>query len=917
MTIRLLWIIVLAATTSACVNWRPPPRFGDLLAQERALRFQHDIRLYTLKNGMSVALLPDRRTNLVTVDARYRVGFSEDPSGRAGLAHLVEHLTFEARTGADRATLGDRLGEAALQYNAFTNHDVTHYTAITLANRLADVLELEAQRLEMTCAQLDEGIFSRERDVVLEEVAERRTPWSDLQLELSRTLWGQDHPYARGNHEVAEVTRDEACRFFDSYYAPDRLTLVVTGDFDPDRIAYAIGKRFSEITRQSSAERTAVQAAGLTGTRSRHQADVDQAVALVFFPAPSWGSKDAVLHELALSRLRQVLAQADRRHSWIRDVSVSTLGAGRAQLLRVAITVDAPERLGSAVEELFSRAPSMFEDVGPYQGANLLGRLQTGYMTSYESFTDRGAWLADYLTYTQHNGFMVPELETLASTTMVEADRYARTRFVPEKSHIALIEPSGKVVAAAQGGVASGREPDLAPWRAPVDRLEAQRPIPAPTMRARSKADEMILANGLRVLLAPDPSSALIDARLVFPHGSASDPRDRRGLASAAAHLLEPDSGRRYHIADALMLEWGMSVGTQHDLEVHETSTVFKIRGSANKADWHVWRLQWIIDQWVYRSYSVDIFREDAVQASAEDEDPAGALSLQLLFGAEHPYAIRGPADDDWSWLTWEELERYRAAYYVPRGATLIVSGGFELEPMREHIRTLFEPWADAAVAPPVLVPVAQPTPGPSWVGTRDPSRTQVELMVAFATSSAPDREQAARLVLREMITDRLRIVREGMGASYGVEVSYAAGSGGGLLYASSALEPSRAAKAAKAIVSEFEALRTGAGAMAEEFVRARRRALAAVLADAAGVTAVADELEYAVRRGLPLNHFDQLALAISKVTPAEVAAVAAADLDRRRMVVSVTASPGRLDEVMTGLGATQPVLFDEQKTRR
>jgi zinc protease len=912
-TLRFLMLIALGIAISACTGWRAAPRFGDLRAEDRALQFRHDIHLYTLKNGMTVALLPDRRTNLVTVDARYRVGIADDPIGRTGLAHLVEHLTFEARTGTDQATLGNRLGEAVLQNNAFTNHDVTHYMATALANRLADVIELEAQRLEMTCEQLDDALFSRERDVVLEELAERHSSWSDVYLEISQAVWGADHPYARLDHQVADVTKEEVCRFIRGHYAPDRLTLVVTGDFDPDKVSHAIGKRFSRITRKSDGARPAVREAELKGTRSRHKADVDDAVAIVTFPAPSWGSKDDVLHQLALRRLQQVMAEADSEHAWITEVGVATLGAGRAQLTHVTISVDDPKRLSQAVEVLFAKAPSMFDDVGPYQASNLLGRIQTSYVTSYDSFASRGAWLADYLTYTQHNGFMVPELEALASTTMVDADRYARASFVPEKSHIALVEPSGKV-AAARSSVASGREPDLAPWRAPVDRSEAQRPIPAPARRVRGMVHEMTLDNGLRVLLVPDPTSFLVDARLVFPHGSASEPPDRQGLARAAATLLEPTSTRRYRAGEVLLLGWGMSVGTQHDQAVDETATVFRARGSSNRGDWHVWRLLWLIDQCGYAGESVETFRDDVIRASAEDVDPAGARALELLFGAGHPYAAPPPAGGAWSWLTPGELEDFRESYYVPRGATLIVTGGFELETMRKHVLTLFEPWSGSVDELPAPMPAARPAEGPSWIGTRDSSRTQVGLVVAFATASEPDHEQAARMVLSEMVNDRLRVVREGMGAAYGVQVSYMAGKGGGAFYVSSDLDPARAAKAAKAIVSELEALRTSAGTMAEEFVRARRRALANTMADAAGVSAVADELEYAVRRGLPVDHFDQLALAISHLTPAQVAAVAAADLDRRRMVVSVSAPSERLDAVMTELGAARPAIFDKKK---
>ncbi len=915
MTLRLLLLIALATATSACLGLRMPPRFGNLRAESRPFEFHHGIRLYTLSNGMRVVLVPDSRTNLVTVDARYRVGAAEDPPGRAGLAHLVEHLTFEARVGFDQANLGNRLGEATLGYNAYTTHDYTHYTATALSPQLSDVLELEAQRLELTCAQLDDDVFSRERDVVLEEEAQRRTSWGDLQREISRAVWGQHHPYARGiaTREVADTSRDEACRFLGGHYAPDRLILTVTGDFDPDKLVQVIGRRFGRIQRKSDAPRASVQQVRLTGTRTYHDADVDEAVALVYFPAPPWGSEEGVLHELSRRRLSQTIAQLDMEHAWITDTHVTSVGAGQAQSILVMLTVDESRRLEAAVDEVFARAPSMFADVGPYQASNLLGRMQTGYVASFESFATRGDWLTDYLTYTQHTGFMLPALETLERTTMVDADRYAQARFVREASHVALVKPSGRPATVTPAPVASGREPDLPLWHVPVDPSEAERPLPPPTLRTSVPIDELTLDNGLRVLLAPDPSSALVDARLVFPHGSSSDPLERRGRAQAAASLLEPDPNRRYQASDVLLLGWGRSVGTQHGVEVHETSTVFTARGTSNLADWHVWRLWWLIDQCGYQGSSVDTFRDELIRANTTEEDPARALTLQLLFGAGHPYATPRPTGDAWRWLNASELERHRAAYYVARGATLIITGGFEVEAMRAHVRELFAPWPAGPAQPAVTLPMARPEPGPGWIGTREPSRTQVGLRVAFSTASEPDGDLAARLVLEEMVSDRLRFVRDGMGASYGVGVAYATRVGGGALFIESELDPERGTKAATAILSELEALRTGAGAMAEDFVRARRRVLARTLAEAADVIATADELEYVVRRGLAVDSIDQLALAISRVTPAEVATVATVDLDPRRRVVSVAATPERLDGVMRALGATEPRIFDKE----
>src|SRR5687768_5872569 len=49
---------------------------------------------YVLPNGLRVVLAPDRRFPSVTVLVRYHVGARQEPAGRSGIAHLLEHLTF-------------------------------------------------------------------------------------------------------------------------------------------------------------------------------------------------------------------------------------------------------------------------------------------------------------------------------------------------------------------------------------------------------------------------------------------------------------------------------------------------------------------------------------------------------------------------------------------------------------------------------------------------------------------------------------------------------------------------------------------------------------------------------------------------------------------------------------------------------
>src|SRR5262245_37919886 len=102
-------------------------------------------RRATLPNGLRVVVLPDTTTQLIQVDVRYEVGANEDPKGKAGLAHLVEHMMFQHRPlGADKPPTFQIIQQIATEMNAYTIWDKTHYYVQAPKEDLETVLRLEA-----------------------------------------------------------------------------------------------------------------------------------------------------------------------------------------------------------------------------------------------------------------------------------------------------------------------------------------------------------------------------------------------------------------------------------------------------------------------------------------------------------------------------------------------------------------------------------------------------------------------------------------------------------------------------------------------------------------------------------------------------------------------------------------------------
>ena len=188
---------------------------------------------FTLGNGMQVVVVPDTRVPVVTLMVWYRIGAADDPWGRSGIAHFLEHLMFKATrtiTSGEFTRIVNGLGG---RHNALTTHDTTTYFQRVAKEHLRRVMELEADR--MTGLQLTEAEVQTERDVIKEErrASVDAQPLSLLNEQMLAALY-QNHPYGRPvlgfAHEIAQLSLQDATAFYGQHYAPNNAILVVAGD---------------------------------------------------------------------------------------------------------------------------------------------------------------------------------------------------------------------------------------------------------------------------------------------------------------------------------------------------------------------------------------------------------------------------------------------------------------------------------------------------------------------------------------------------------------------------------------------------------------------------------------------------------------------------------------------------------------
>ncbi|NEX46768.1 M16 family metallopeptidase [Pseudotabrizicola algicola] len=216
----------LARTFALCLLVAPPA-----LAQ--------DVTSFRLDNGLDVVVIEDHRAPAVTQMVWYRTGAADEPPGRSGIAHFLEHLMFK---GTETLAPGEFSATVEAQGgtdNAFTSWDYTAYFQRVAADRLDLMMQIEADR--MRNLQISEEDIVTERAVIIEERKQRTDsrPAALLQEQM-RAAQFLNHPYGipiiGWMHEMEQLGRQDALDHYARFYAPNNAILVVAGDVTPDAV---------------------------------------------------------------------------------------------------------------------------------------------------------------------------------------------------------------------------------------------------------------------------------------------------------------------------------------------------------------------------------------------------------------------------------------------------------------------------------------------------------------------------------------------------------------------------------------------------------------------------------------------------------------------------------------------------------
>ncbi len=822
-------------------------------------------RQKTLANGMRVISLEEHSSPNVSIQVWYNVGGKDDPAGRAGFAHLFEHLLFKKTRNLPDEAMDRFTEDVGGENNAYTTNDLTVYHEVVPSNHLERILWAEAER--MVNLDVDDANFRSERDVVKEEYRQGvlAQPYGRFDDAFDRAAWTV-HPYKFGvigdigNLNAASLA--DVIKFHKTYYRPDNATLIVVGDFKPSELDRIVASTFGRlaapkglIPRISTREpaRTAPKRFEKTyanlplpvialSFQLPPARDLDMAAAMVL---------DGILSGGESSRLYQELIYQQGLASDITSYLDAREHGSSLVIRALAAENVSAAKLEAGIVNVISAIRSM--PVNPSELQRVKDRILTDMLRSRETTDGIAAAIGQAAV-------------VLGDIQRVNTDRQA-IQNITDENLMTFCQSYLTVDTALIGLGTSGPETKPAPVREPVanrgntkpssKRSSAQVPLPGkPAKLLIPSATKETLSNGLKVIIGRQRPTGITNINVIIGTGSLADKDGLSGTASLVSELLV--RGTAFRDAPSIAAEAESLGGTLSTSITHEAIRI-GISVPSTRAGLALELLADITQRSTFPEIELDKKRTELLDNLKVDLGRPGTLARlalnRAIYGKQGYGRPVGGTLKSLTRIRQRDLKAFHATYFTGRNTTLVLTGDVPSSIKGDISAARWLDMADVSV-PAIPVHSTTEKPGVILIDKRDAG--QAAVMAAAPGVSRSDKRwpilMLANSILGSGYSARLnKEIRIQRGLAYGAFSGLSERKGTGVITLSAQTRLDAASTVAEILVAQLE--RMLQQPVSPDELSIRRSALTGPLSrDLATASGYADALITQSQNSLPVD---------------------------------------------------------------
>jgi zinc protease len=223
----------------------------------------------TLPNGLRLLTAENHGSPLVAVRLLVRTGAASDPSDHAGLASMTADMLDE---GAGRLTaieIAERISSLGIEASAESGFDGTIIAMDVLSRNLAEALDVLS--VMVRDPRFDAKELERVRKERLATILQQRQNATIVANErFGEAVFGEagyGRPASGTEEGVRKISRNDLLTFYRRHYLPNNVSLIVTGDIDPNATRALVEQKLRDWKSGEIAPRQPVEPRGVSGSK--------------------------------------------------------------------------------------------------------------------------------------------------------------------------------------------------------------------------------------------------------------------------------------------------------------------------------------------------------------------------------------------------------------------------------------------------------------------------------------------------------------------------------------------------------------------------------------------------------------------------------------------------------------------------
>ena len=268
-----------------------------------------------LANGIEIVTDPAPSCETLSINVSFRVGSCDEGDAPHGIAHFMEHMAFKGTATRSATDISDEITGRGGFINATTDWDTTSFTCTTMKEELAHSIDVLADIVTRPRLALED--VEIERNVILQEMEERKGTWSTLDECFYTSAYGEQdlsRPIIGTDEGVRAVTPDKLRWFMEQHYVTGNLMVAVAGDVRHADTVALVEEKFA---RLPTGPRNSMPSFEYYGGEQGFACSCERGIVRYGFEAPTNGTPGAAT--AALFRSLAAVGPASRMYRELRE----------------------------------------------------------------------------------------------------------------------------------------------------------------------------------------------------------------------------------------------------------------------------------------------------------------------------------------------------------------------------------------------------------------------------------------------------------------------------------------------------------------------------------------------------------------------------------------------------------------------